>query len=206
MSLYSKLFKTACAFCAAGLPGMAHAGAVTAAGTATFQVVDQCSVTAVTVNLGTFKKGQALADVAAELGNMEASYTVGNRGQSYLNLGTVNCSIGVPYTLSIAGTSAQSFSPGGIRFAWSDSQSNNYTSVFDIYVKSIGGVTVADSNGKAVGAGAKVNTSGASGIGTGSDQVILGSVAFNYDASMSQYFDNVPDGPQADTLSYTLSF
>ena len=206
MSFYSKLFKAASVLCAASLPGMAHAGAVTATGTATFQVVDQCSVTGATVNLGTYSTSQTLADVAAELGNMEAAYTAGNRGQSYLTWGSVNCSNGVPYTLSIKGTSVQSFSPGGIRFAWSDAQNNNYTAIFDIYVNSIGGTTVADSNVLAVGAGAKVNTDAASGVGNGADQVILGSVAFNYDASMSQYFDNVPGGAQTDTLSYTLNF
>lgn len=206
MSYYSKMFKAACALCAAALPGMAHAGTATATGTATFQVVDQCSVTGATVNLGTYTTSQRIEDVAAELGDMWTAYTPGSRGQSYLTWGTVNCSNGTPYTLSIKGSSVEAPSPGGIQFAWTDAQNLEYRANFDIFVKSIGGVTVADSNGLAVGAGAKVNTDSASGTGTGADQTIVGSVAFNYGASMSLYSTKLPAGTHVDTLSYTLTF
>lgn len=206
MSFYSKMFKAACALCVAGLPGMAYAGTATGTGTATLNVVDQCSVTGATVNLGTYTTSQRIEDVAAELGDMWTAYTPGSRGQSYLTWGTINCSNGLPYSLSIKGTSVEAPSPGGIQFAWTDAQNLDYRANFDIYVKSIGGVAVADSNGLAVGAGAKVNTDPASGTGTGTDQEIVGSVAFNYPASMSLYSTKLPSGTHVDTLSYTLTF
>lgn len=206
MPLSSKSLATAGALCLAGLPGVALAGTATSTGTATFDVVDQCTVAGATVNLGTYNSSSTIADLAADLGDWQSTYTPGIRGQAYLNWGTVNCTSGMPYTLSIKGTSVEVLSLGGVRFAWSDAQNNNYSAIFDPYVKSIGGVIVADTNANAPGAGAKVNTGFASGIGTGLPQIVQGSVAYNYNASMSQYFDKLVAGSQSDTLTYTLNF
>lgn len=164
MPLSSKSLAAAGALCLASLPGIALAGTATSTGTVTFDVVDQCTVTGATINLGTYNSSSTIADLAADLGDWQSSYTPGIRGQAYLNCGTVNCSSAVLYTLSIKGTSVETLSLGGIRFAWSDAQNNNYSAVFDPYVKSIGGVIVADNNVNAPGAGAKVNSGFATGL------------------------------------------
>lgn len=190
------------------VPGVAHAGTATASGNANFNVINQCSVTGATVNLGTYTSSQTWGDVAANLGLMDygPAYTAGGRGQAYLTWGSVTCDNGTPYTLSIKGTSTQQYSPGGIRFAWQNAQGANYTAVFDVYVKSIGGTAVADSVAGAAGAGARANVTPAAGIGTGAAQTVLGSAVYSYDASMSQLFDTVPEGSLSDSLTYTLNF
>lgn len=192
----------------AALPGLARAGTSIATGTADLDVINQCSVSGATVNLGNYTASQTLGDIVASLGGMDYGpvYTAGNRGQDYLTWGTVNCDSGTPYSLSIQGTATISFSPGGIYFEWRDAQNSRYTAIFDIYVKSIGGTTVADSVAAAPGAGARANVTPAAGIGTGAPQLVKGSAVWNYDASMSQLYDSVPQGSLTDSLTYTLNF
>lgn len=198
----------ATALALAAIPTLAHAGTSTATGTATLNVISQCSVTGATVNLGNYSSSQTWGDIAASLGLMDYGpvYTAGSLGQDYLTWGSVTCDAGTPYTLSIQGSSTQTYGPGAIRFAWQDAQNNNYTAVLDIYVKSIGGTTVADSVAGAVGAGARANVTPAAGTGTGAAQLVRGSAVYSYDASMSQLFDNVPAGSYSDSLTYTLNF
>jgi len=192
----------------AALPGLAHAGTSTATGTANLNVINQCSVSGATVNLGNYTTSQTVGDIAASLGLMDYGpvYTAGSRGQDYLTWGTVNCDSGTPYSLSIQGTAVISHSPGGVYFEWRDAQNSRYTAVLDIYVKSIGSTTVADSVAAAPGAGARANVTPAAGIGTGAPQLVKGSAVWNYDASMSQLYDSVPQGSLSDSLTYTLNF
>lgn len=208
MSKIRRLFSVSPVVILIVLPEAAQAETSTASGTAVMNIINQCSVTGATVNLGSFTSSQTWGDVAASIGLMDfgSAYTAGSQGQDYATWGSVTCDNGTPYTLSIQGSAVISYSPGGIRFAWKDAQNVNYTAVFDIYVKSIGGTTVADSVTAASGAGARANVTPAAGIGSGAAQVVKGSAVYNYDASMSQLFDTVPVGILSDSLTYTLNF
>lgn len=207
MSTCNNLAKTALGLALAALPGIAQAGTATATGTAVLNVINECSVTGATVNLGMYASSNTVGDVAADLGSWEGGvYTPGKRGQEYLTWGSVTCDAGTPYTLSIRGTSVLQYSPGGIRFEWPDPVSGSYTSIYDMFVKKIGNTTVADSNAAIPGAGANVNISPAAGIGTGTAQMVLGSVAWSYDASRSQPSTALPAGALSDQLSCTLNF
>jgi len=205
MSKFSQLSWSAPIVALMAVPGTVHAETATASGTATLNVINQCSVTGASVDLGSYATNQTVGDVSADLGLMEGgtTYTAGSRGQSYLTWGSVTCDNGTPYTLSIKGTSVQQFSVGGIRFAWN---SEGNTAIFDVYIKSIGGTTVADSVATASGAGARANITPAAGIGTGTAQTVLGSAVYNHYASMSESFTQLPSGSLSDTLSYTLNF
>jgi len=58
----------------AALPGAAQAGTATDTKTAAFDVINQCSVTGATINLGTYRTNQTWGDVAAVLGSVATSF------------------------------------------------------------------------------------------------------------------------------------
>lgn len=184
------------------LPGVAHAGTATAAGTATFNVVDQCSVAGATVNLGTYLTTNTWNDVANELGKWVTSYAGGTKGQEYLTWGSVNCNTGTPYTLNISGSSVHALTPGGIQMT-----QNAKAVRLSVFVKKIGTTVIPDlyagSNaGQYMGGN---RTAGAT--GTGAPQTVAGSVTFNANASDALLTDSLAvPGAVSDTLTYTLNF
>jgi len=184
------------------MPSLAHAGTSTASGTATFNVANQCSVTGASVNLGTYTTSQWLDDIAKDLGGIDdnGTFVLGSRGQSYVTWGSVTCDNGTPYTLTIRGTSG---TPGMITFG---DPGGRFRADFDIYVKSIGGTMIADSDAAIAGAGAKASAAPVAGTGTGSAQAILGSAIYNYSQSMGSYYSGLTAGTMTDTLTYTLNF
>lgn len=202
MSKFSLLSTAAGGLAIAAMPSLAHAGTETASGTATFNVVNQCSVTGASVNLGTYTSSQLLIDIAEELGAIDNTdtYNVGSRGQSYVTWGSVTCDNGTPYTLNIQGTSGN---PGMIKF---DDPAGNFRADFDIFVKSIGGTTIADTDAAVSGAGAKASASPVAGTGTGAAQEILGSAVYNSGLSSGSYTTPLTVGTMTDTLTYTLNF
>ena len=87
--------RIACAAALLATPGLAHAGTSTATGSASMNVLNQCSVTGANVNLGTFTTNNTWADVGSQLGYWgEAMYSYGSQGASYANFGSVTCDAG----------------------------------------------------------------------------------------------------------------
>ena len=186
------------------LPGAANAATLTTTSTASFTVTDKCSITGLDVDLGTFSINQKWSDVAAALGGFGggAGFVPGSRGLEYLNFGSVTCANTVPYTLKISGSGATNerlrITIGG------------KVAAFSIYVKKLGGVTVADNNAAvAPGAGTLVNIGGVTGTGTGAKQDVLGNVlqmigSANTTAVPTDALGTA--GSYTDTLKYTLTF
>lgn len=99
----SILAAAACTFGA--LPAMA--GTSTCTGTATFQVVNQCSIAGANVNLGTFRTTDTLQTVANKTGYQDGTtydLVAGTDGVGTVLLGTVTCDTGTPYTVSMQST------------------------------------------------------------------------------------------------------
>lgn len=183
------------------LPGMAQAGTATATGTATLTVINQCTVTGATVNLGTYTSNQTWANVGAALGSYNGTtYTAGSQGSEYLNFGSVTCDSGAPYTLAIKGTGTAGFikiTQGGkvVQFLPG--------------IKKVGGVALADSTSIYPGTGVQVASNALASTGTGSAQTVLGNVTLSFVASGTTALatDTLgAAGTASDTLTYTLNF
>lgn len=184
----------------AALPSAAQAGTSTATGTATLTVMNQCTVTGSTLNLGTYTTTQTWGDVAATTGYIDlyGHFQVGTRGLEYLNFGSVTCDAGVPYTLTIMGSNRN------IQMTH-----NGKNSTFVPLIKKLGGVSVADNDPDFIGAGANVANDVLSGTGTGGAQALLGSVAlYSILNSTTAYLTDQfgVAGVSTDTLTYTLTF
>lgn len=98
-----------CLSLAASLAGAsaASAGTSTSTGTASMNVIAQCEVTGATVNLGAYKATDTVQNVAEQVGWFfypGYGYTAGSSGIGTANLGTVTCSSGTPFTVTMAGT------------------------------------------------------------------------------------------------------
>lgn len=197
------------------LPGLAHAGTSTATGTASFNVVNQCSVTGTTVNLGTYTTSQTWGGVANTLGAYDyGGYTAGTSGQEYINWGSVTCDAGTPYTLEIKGGSAHPYSPGGIVFLRNElvpgSGDWDFGVHFNPFVKKIGATVIPDND--LPGLGGYVGSIPAAAVGTGAPQAVLGSVTMNWTTSWATWTSGLSPTDQlkadsfSDTLTYTLNF
>ena len=204
--MFKKLNKIALVAAAAvfALPGVANAGTATATGTASLTVVNQCSVTGATVNLGTFLASSTWASVAAELGHNKGGGVIvtGTRGTEYLTWGSVTCDNGMAYTLSIAGTSGRL--GGAIKMIVGGKEA-----VLTPHVKKIGAIVQTDDAWSGTGFGAFVGGSGrppATGTGTGTAQAIVGAVQFHQSTSIATLTDALTVGVYSDTLTYTLNF
>lgn len=185
------------------LPGMAQAGTATATGTATLTVINQCTVTGATVNLGSYTTSNTWANVGSALGSFNGSnYTVGSLGQEYLNFGSVTCDSGAPYTLTIKGTAT------GVAGAIKITQGGK-VATFLPAIKRVGGSGIVDSNATYSGTGAQVYTSPVASTGTGSAQTLLGNVTLSFSASGTTALatDTLGTaGTASDSLTYTLNF
>lgn len=184
------------------LPGMAQAGTATASGTATLSVASQCAITGATVNLGSFKTTDTWGTVLGQNGGWTASgvYTAGSRGFEYANFGSVTCDNGMPYTLTIWGTSALA---KVIRITVAGK-----TAYMAPFIKKIG-ATTASNIGSAIGAGNAVYSgSSLAATGTGSAQVLLGSAQLDLSPSLGLLDSDrlATAGTYSDTLTYTLNF
>lgn len=197
----SKLAIAAAAIVA--LPGVAQAGTATATGTAVLNVINQCTVTGATVNLGTYTAAQTWSQVGAALGSFNGTaYTAGSQGQEYLNFGSVTCDNGTPYTLTIKGTATGV--PGAIKITH-----NGKTATFLPGIKKLAGNTVADTAANLGGTGAQVGTAQLAGTGTGAAQTLFGNVTLSFSATGTTALPTDAlgvAGSASDTLTYTLNF
>jgi len=206
------IHKAVLAIVLAAVPGIAHAGTSTATGTATLNVVNQCSVTGATVNLGTYTASNTIADVAAQTGGYYENNTfrTGNLGVEYANWGSVTCDSGTPYTLAIQGSNPDSFGAGLIQFAWKDASGVDKKVTFHTAIKKIGGANVPDNWAPWAGIGAITSLPGilgpVSGVGSGAAQTLLGSAIYDWTTSYQASTENLKVGTYTDTLTYTLNF
>lgn len=207
----SNVQKIALAIALAAVPGIAHAGTSTANGTATLNVVNQCSVTGATVDLGTYTSNNTIADVAAQTGGYleDYVYRAGSLGLEYANWGTINCDSGTQYSLVIQGSNPAGFGGGMIRFAWQDAGVDKKMT-FHVLVKKIGNNNVPDNFGPWAGAGSIANLPGnlgpVAGVGSGQDQAIKGSAVYDFLSSTEDSTEKLKAGTYSDTLTYTLNF
>lgn len=206
--MFMKFTKVAAAAATlAALPGVAQAGTATASGTATLNVISQCSVTGATVNLGTYTVNNTFQDIANQLGytaSPVSTPTLGTNGYDALVWGKVNCANGTPYQLQIKGTTANS----GVKIDIAGK-----TAHLVPIVKSLGGVNVPQTPGGWDGWGAVSNGPGATysaaGVGTGVDQEIRGSapIYFGMSGMTALATDKLAvAGSYTDALTYTLNF
>lgn len=196
------IIKTALAAAAiAALPAAAQAGTSTTTSNASFNVISQCTVTGKDVQLGTYTASQTWGDVGAALGSTTSNvYTMGSLGQEYLDMGSVTCNVGTPYTLSIKGSAAG--------FNMIKITHNGKVAEFLAFVKKLGGVAVADNSGL-VGGGAQVNSFTLAGTGTGTAQSLMGHVNLHFGSGGTTALKTDAlgaAGTATDTLNYTLNF
>ena len=189
-------------------PGAAHAGTATATGTANFNVVNQCSVTGTTVDLGTYTTTDTAEKIGQQLGYWDDDtlfeFFTGSVGQGTMNLGSVTCDDGTPYSLRIQGNGPLALvgiplEPGTLPM---------YT-----FVKTIGDITIPDET-YTPGWGSLTDSVSdpITGIGSGSAQAIRGNIVaslflhdFNPGALKRNQQLGAP-GVYSDTITYTLTF
>lgn len=187
------------------LTSTAQAGTGTASGTATMQVMNQCSVTGANIALGTFTVNNTFMDVANKVGYMYSNATnaVGTNGYEGITWGSVNCDNGTPYQLKITGTTAAN----GVKI-----DIGGKTAHLVLLVKSLGGVAVTPTAGAWAPWGAVANSTSVAppaGTGTGAIQLIKGAAPMYIDAPGMTALptDKLGTvGNYTDTLSYTLTF
>lgn len=211
-------FRSAAIILLAAIPTIAHAGTSTDTGTASLNVINQCSIAGSNVDFGTFTSNDTIADVTAVNGRWDIAgsgvvYTVGSRGIEYAEWGTVTCDNGVPYSITIQGTADNWAAPNGIEFVWQNQSGSTVGMVMDILVKKLGNETVPDSEPEYPGAGTIISRQPVAGVGTGTPQQIRGSAIYNFygvsvkipDASDVLSEKLVP-GSYVAPLNYTLTF
>ncbi|MEN9683171.1 MAG: hypothetical protein RLZZ427_922 [Pseudomonadota bacterium] len=201
---FKNLSGAALALALAALPGVAHAGGSAAAsGTATLTVINQCSVSGTTVDLGSYLTTNTWGTVGAKLGQLVGTtYTAGTNGPDALNFGTINCDDKLGYNLAIAGTGTT----GAIKLTI-----NGKVMQLLMAVKKIGASPIGDSAGTPLpGTGAYLLNGGkAGGTGTGAAQSIFGSVTVSpgTTGSTAALTDQLGvANTYTDSLTYTLSF
>lgn len=204
----SNIQKVALVIALVALPGAAHAGTSTATGTAVLNVVNQSSVTGATVDFGTYTSNHTVADAAADTGQYAEDfvYRGGGRGLEYAAWGSVTCDAGIPYALSIKGTTSNPWAPNAIQFQWLNTAGIEQKMMLDLFAKKIGGNLVPDSDATFQGAGALVTRTTAAGVGTGVPQAVVGSAVYNWGGSWGDSTEKLLPGTYTDTLTYTLDF
>lgn len=93
------------AFCLAGASA-ASAGTSTDTGTASMNVINQCTITGGNVSLGTYRTTDTLQTVANQLGYQDAEtydFVAGTNGIGTMLMGSVTCDAGTPYTIMMQG-------------------------------------------------------------------------------------------------------
>lgn len=202
-----------CALAATGLmvSSESRAETVSANGTAVFAVVNLCSVTGASIDLGINGSVQPLADVAAAQGwylsgsrggTVGTGINSGMQGFAYASFGSVTCDAGMPYSVLITGNGQ--FNSAQLRI-------DGAMSRFLLAVKKLGGAEVPDNAGPDfAGSGHQMAFGALPGTGTGAAQVLVGSAVLDLDTSaVMTSRSNGPArsaGAYSDKLTYTLVF
>ncbi|MEN9683175.1 MAG: hypothetical protein RLZZ427_926 [Pseudomonadota bacterium] len=195
----------AIAIAAAALPSAAWAaGSSSGSGGSALTVNSVCEVKGSTMDLGTYLTSQTWSNVGSELGIWISGLNLrpGARGLEYLNYGSVTCSSGTNYTLTIVGTSTNA--PQAIKIVVNNKEMTMYQAI-----KKFDGAVLADSDPSLTNAGRILKGRSLTGTGTSLPQVLLGSVILvpNADGTGAQPSDKLTTtGVFSDTLTYSLSF
>lgn len=185
----------------------AYAGTSTGTGTATFKVLNQCSVTGANVNLGTFTTTQTAGDVAASLGYLQGVdsdlLTRGTMPDGALVLGSVTCDAGTPYTLRIdpaVSGAPQVFSLLGLTL-------NGKGLALSTWARKIGDQSLGSNWASSIDAWYMSNFNPAAAIGTGAPQQITGNIYVETAYSEMQLTDQLGQaGVYSAPQIYTLTF
>lgn len=188
----------------AALPGAAQAGTSIRTTNASFNVVNQCSISGATIDLGTYTTQQTWGDLAASIGHLDANsgvYTAGSRGNWLMKLGTITCQNNLFYGFTIHGSSNDPQANKAVELTI-----GGKTARLQLYVTKVGGDFAVDDNilGRGIGVGADP----VPWIGYGVPQDIEGSALLLTTATTTaQLADKfAAAGTYADTLTYTLTF
>lgn len=186
------------------LPAAAQAGTSSTTSTASFNVVNQCSISGATVDLGTYTTQQTWGDLAASIGHLDVGggvYTAGSRGNWLTKLGTITCQNNLFYAFTIHGSSNDPQASKAVELSI-----GGKTARLQLYVTKVGGDFAVDDN--IPGRGIGVGLDPVAWIGYGVTQDIEGSaLLLTTAATTAQLTDKFGTaGTYADTLSYTLTF
>lgn len=187
-------------------PSVAIAGTSTATGTATFKVVNQCTISGTTVNLGTYLTTDTPETIGQQIGYYDDdtfTFVAGGNGTGSVNLGSVTCDNGTLYTVAIDGTNANK-----------DIKVNlaNEAIYFQAFVKKIGDVTIPNSwPGSDFGGYGNSNYGTTSATGSGTPQAIMGNIipllqSYGLAGFLERTQPLGAAGTYTDSLTYTLSF
>lgn len=187
------------------LPAAAQAGATTANAQASFNVDTQCSLRGATLELGSYRTFNNWQDVANSLGYFSSVYIAGPKGSEYLNYGSINCTSGTPWGLTIIGKNG-GLSNYGITYYMTKPFGKFIR--MSLWVKRVGNIVYSDALPSHNGLGGSPQTANRIvGTGTGVNQDIIGSVAVGFGGTDSVLpTDSLTQGRYIDNLEYTLTF
>jgi len=209
------MFKAACssfalAMALTTLPSTAYAGTNGGTGAATFTVTDRCQIKGATVFLGSYRSNETWNDMANSLGRHDYVYfptlgstgsyiTRGTKGAEYANWGSVTCSAGTYYSLTVSG-------PAKGRIQMTGHPTRNPS--FMVYVRKVGDFVLQNNNDWEVGMGRAYGGDGlAVFIGTGNEQAILGSAVFFNDLNPTGLTSQIGyTGMMSGPVEYELRF
>jgi len=187
-------------------PSVAIAGTSTATGTATFNVVNQCAVTGTTVNLGSYLTTDTPQTIGQRIGYYDDdtfAFVAGANGIGSVNLGSVTCDNGTPYTVAITGSNSDKDIKVNV---------GNEAVLFQAFIKKIGNTTMADGwAGSNYGGYGNPNDGTTSATGSGVAQPIMGNIiplvqSYGLAGFLERTQPLGAAGNYSDSLTYTLSF
>lgn len=218
-------------FCAAALglvaiasPFSARAGESVASGTVSMMInPGRCEISGQSIDLGVFQQNQTWRDVGERIGYINESnlWVTGAMGDRYATFGSILCDAGMPYSLTITGSSSSpdqvAWLPlkGAVRFSL-----QNGRAVYLIpAVRTLDGQEVVhnyDWNGMGQ---TMIEDRPLAGVGAGHPQAVVGHLILGTDLSALPDHSYLPSnggaslderigqsGMLSDTLTYTLTF
>lgn len=185
----------------AALPHAAQAGTSTATGTATVNVIDQCSVAPKNIDLGIFSVDDTWSTVGKSLGyldNVTLYFRGGSKGLTYVDYGTINCSAGTIFQLSIKGTGPN----GTVKLKIGPA-----TGLFAPFLKTFDGEAVLDGFDAPAGGGVRIHMSTFLQKANGSNQTLHGHMPTLFNGDLPIPTEKLVEGGTfTDTLTYKYYF
>lgn len=187
-------------------PSVAMAGTSTATGAANFNVTNQCAISGTTVNLGSYLTTDTPQKIGQQLGYYDDdtfAFVAGSNGIGSVNLGSVTCDSGTPYTVAITGSNPNK-----------DIKVNLASEAvyFQAFIKKVGNINIADgAPGSNFGGYGNPNYGQTSATGSGVAQPVMGNIVpFVQSYGLAGFLERGQAlgaaGTYTDTLTYTLSF
>ena len=185
----------------AALPSVAQAGTATASGTATINVENQCTVAAKNIDLGTFSISDTWSNVGRQIGSLDNAtlyFRAGSKGLEYVDYGTINCSAGTIFQLSIKGTGPN----GTVKLKIGPA-----TGLFAPFLKTFDGEAVLDGFDAPAGGGVRIHMSTFLQKANGSNQTLHGHMPTLFNGDLPIPTEKLVEGGTfTDTLTYKYYF